>query len=47
MSREDQAELEADRLAAIAEDGQRESSDDGDGDDDEDEDDDPDDDLNF
>ena len=48
MSREDQEELEADRLAAIAEDGQRESSDDGDNDDDEDEDDDdPDDDLTF
>ena len=48
MSREDQEELEADRLKAIAEDGQRESSDDGDNDDDEDEDeDDPDDDLAF
>ena len=46
MSKEDQAELEADRLAAIAEDGQRESSDDGDDDDDYD-DEDPDDDLNF
>lgn len=49
MSREDQEELEADRLAAIAEDGQRESSDDGDNDDDDEDedDDDPDDDLTF
>lgn len=49
MSKEDEAELEADRLTAIQEDGQRESSDDGDNDDDDDEydDEDPDDDLNF
>ncbi len=44
MSKADEQELQADRLAQIAEDGQRESSDDGDQDyDDED----PDDDLNF
>lgn len=49
MSKEDEAELEADRLTAIQEDGQRESSDDGDNDDDDDDydDEDPDDDLNF
>ena len=44
MSKADEAELEADRLQEITEDGQRESSDDGDEDYDEE---DPDDDLNF
>lgn len=48
MTKEDREELEADRLAQIAEEGQRESSDDGDGDEEDDYDDeDPDDDLNF
>ena len=41
LDKEDEEELKADALAKIAEDGARESSDDGD------EDDDPDEDLNF
>ena len=48
LTKEDEEELAADRLAQVTEDGQRESSDNGQGDnEDYDDDEDPDDDLNF